>query len=101
MSVFRDEPDWERLPASSPTALRRVLKRALAKESKNRLQHIGDARVEIDDAALASDPEVDNETFPERRGRVWAMAVVAGVTTLSLLDYLYGSRQILRAVLAE
>jgi Tol biopolymer transport system component len=47
-SVVRDEPDWTCLPATTPTTVRRLLLRCLAKDPKRRLQDIGDARIEIE-----------------------------------------------------
>src|SRR5262249_50432994 len=48
-SVSKTEPDWQRLPADTPMSLRRLLKRCLAKDPKDRQQAIGDARLEIVD----------------------------------------------------
>ena len=81
-AVLKSEPDWRRVPASSPLALRRLLKRMLTKERKRRLQHIGDARVEVEDAASDGDTAAeDNRVPPERRGLVLAVVAVvaAGV----------------------
>src|SRR5262249_23204725 len=47
-AVVRDDPDWTRVPATTPTAIRRLLLRCLAKDPKRRLQDIGDARIEIE-----------------------------------------------------
>ena len=46
-SVVRDDPDWSRLPADTPAALRRLLERCLVKDPRNRLRDIGDARIEL------------------------------------------------------
>ena len=53
-AVLQVEPRWDALPASTPQALRKLLSRCLVKDRKNRLQHIGDVRVEISD--LLADP---------------------------------------------
>src|SRR5262245_5939662 len=45
--VFKSAPDWTRLPADTPPAIRRLLRRCLQKDSKLRLRDIGDARIEI------------------------------------------------------
>src|SRR5262249_14363839 len=57
-AALRDEPDWNTLPASVPPTVRRLLKRCLRKDPEKRLQHIGDARLEL----LELDTE--NETAP-------------------------------------
>ena len=49
-AVLGKEPDWSRVPTAMPQAVRRLLERALRKDVLNRLQHIGDARVELSDA---------------------------------------------------
>ncbi len=46
--ILEREPDWSALPAATPAAVRRVLLRCLAKDSKQRLRDIGDVRIEID-----------------------------------------------------
>lgn len=46
-SILRDEIDWDRLPSSSPPGLRRLLRRCLMKDPGDRLQDIGDARIEL------------------------------------------------------
>jgi serine/threonine-protein kinase len=45
--VFKGEPDWGRLPAETPEGIRRLMRRCLQKDRRERLQHIGDARIEI------------------------------------------------------
>ena len=36
--VLKDEPDWSRLPGSTPAALHQLLRRCLMKDPKQRLQ---------------------------------------------------------------
>ena len=48
-AVLHAEPDWHALPGSVPPAIRRLLRRCLERDRKPRLQHIGDARIEIDE----------------------------------------------------
>jgi eukaryotic-like serine/threonine-protein kinase len=78
--VLKTDPDWRHLPAQTPASIRRLLRRCLEKEPRQRLQHIGDARLEIEEA-LAS-PAPDSSTPPgsfRRRERLALMsaAVVA------------------------
>src|SRR5262245_27926173 len=49
-TVIRADPDFSALPAITPAPIRRLLKRCLEKDPKNRLPDIGVARMEIDDA---------------------------------------------------
>ena len=46
--ILEREPDWSALPAAAPAPIRRLLLRCLAKDPKQRLRDIGDARIEID-----------------------------------------------------
>ena len=76
-AVLRDEPDWQALPTDTPPNIRRLLRRCLAREPRSRLQHIGDARldlVEIDDAI--ADADVARQARQRRRA---LMAIAAAV----------------------
>ena len=50
-AVVTAEPDWQRLPETTPPAVRSLLRRCLQKAPARRLQTIADARIEIEDAA--------------------------------------------------
>jgi eukaryotic-like serine/threonine-protein kinase len=52
--VIEREPDWSRLPADTPAPIARLLRRTLVKDPKRRLQSIGDARLELDEAGSPS-----------------------------------------------
>ena len=49
-AVLRDDPDWHGLPSGTPANIARLLRRCLRRDLRNRLQHIGDARLEIAEA---------------------------------------------------
>jgi Tol biopolymer transport system component len=53
-SVLDHEPNWAALPTATPTSIRRLLERCLAKNPKDRLRDVGDARHELDDALTSS-----------------------------------------------
>src|SRR5215468_4646957 len=53
-NVLHQEPVWDALPASTPESIRRLLRRCLKKDAARRLQDIGDARIEIEDALQPS-----------------------------------------------
>ncbi|HEU4935344.1 MAG TPA: protein kinase [Vicinamibacterales bacterium] len=57
-AVVRAEPNWSRLPANTPAAFRRLLRRSLVKDRKHRLADIADARLELDE--IATNPAADN-----------------------------------------
>jgi len=54
VNILEREPDWTLLPARTPVALRKLLQRCLAKNPKDRLQAIGDARLSLEE--LISNP---------------------------------------------
>jgi serine/threonine protein kinase/Tol biopolymer transport system component len=58
--ILEREPDWSALPAATPTPIRRLVLRCLAKDPKQRLRDIGDVRIEIDaiDEVLPGAPDV-------------------------------------------
>jgi len=48
-AVVTREPDWTALPAETPTAVRRLLRRCLEKDVKRRLRDAGDASLLLED----------------------------------------------------
>ena len=49
VAVLEHDPDWSRLPLSTPEALRRLLDRCLTKDPRRRLRDIGDVVLELQD----------------------------------------------------
>jgi serine/threonine-protein kinase len=91
--VITQPPPWDTLPAATPQAVRRLLRRCLEKDPKNRLQSAGDVRLEIDEclSAPAVDPStpgvVTVTTQPPRWQRVlpWTIAaLLAGALAAAL-----------------
>jgi Tol biopolymer transport system component/tRNA A-37 threonylcarbamoyl transferase component Bud32 len=52
-AVLDREPDWQALPGETPTAVLRLLRRCLQKETGKRLRDIGDARLELEELVAA------------------------------------------------
>jgi serine/threonine protein kinase len=48
-SILNREPNWESLPKDVPESIRRLLRRCLDKDPRQRMHHIADARIELDD----------------------------------------------------
>ncbi|MFP5230856.1 MAG: protein kinase domain-containing protein [Acidobacteriota bacterium] len=59
-AVLTNAPRFDLLPASTPPRIRQLIERCLQKDTRQRLQAIGDARIEIEDAlaARSATPEV-------------------------------------------
>ena len=50
-AVLESEPDWTALPPTVPPNVQRLLRRCLEKDARRRLKDMGDARLELEDAA--------------------------------------------------
>ncbi len=55
-AIVKSEPDWGRLPSNTPAIVQRLLRRTLQKDRTKRLQHIGDARLDLDEALNSPEP---------------------------------------------
>jgi hypothetical protein len=62
--ILRGDPDWNALPASTPAAVRKLLRGCLNKDRRDRLPDIGVARLEINEALTA--PSGDGVTTTMR-----------------------------------
>jgi serine/threonine-protein kinase len=84
-SVLKSEPDWTWLSVRSQQALalKRLLARCLTKDAKNRLQSMGDARIEIAEMLSAATEEspmpstASTDSPLGRRAIPWAVTVAA------------------------
>ena len=50
-AILEREPDWRPLPPETPPEIRRLLRRCLRKDPGDRLRHIGDARLILEEVA--------------------------------------------------
>jgi serine/threonine protein kinase len=55
-AVLGVEPDWRRLPEDTRPGLRRLVQRCLRKDPHERLKHIGDARLDLEDERRTDSP---------------------------------------------
>jgi serine/threonine protein kinase len=77
-SVLKSEPDWNALPADTPPAVRRLLRRCLEKNPRLRLHDAADARIELTHAFDDPEPAAEISTAPRvSRGALLLMTVVA------------------------
>jgi Tol biopolymer transport system component len=86
-AVLRDQVDWSALPAETPPAVRRVLKRCLDRNPKTRLHDIADARLEMDEAIEAGGPAEASAVVAAPRGRhaVWLIVGLASGAIVATL----------------
>ena len=95
-AVMRKEIDLGRLPAGTPRAIRRLLRRCLERNPKNRLHDIADARIVIEDVVAGrfeelpapADPAV--AAAPSRslaaRALPWIAGLAVGAALFALVD---------------
>ena len=76
-AVLEREPDWAALPQDTPAGVRRLLQRCLAKDPRQRLHDIADARLEIAD--VLADPPQSAAAPGRTRPRVIVPVSVAAI----------------------
>jgi Tol biopolymer transport system component len=88
-AVLEREIDWSALPATTPPSVRRVLARCLARDPKNRIHDIADARIELEDRSeVAAKGAVARR--PSLLARVVPGLIAGGVFVLAALPFLRG-----------
>ena len=105
--ILRGDPAWEALAPSTPQPLRRLLRRCLDKNPRERLQAIGDARLEIADALSPSSEAApapagagpQRSVLPIVGAAVAATALVVGAATWMLKPGESGSTPITRSLI--
>lgn len=63
--ILERGPDWQALPKSTPTNIQILLRRCLEKDRRRRLQHIGDAAIEISETLNVPAVAPPMVTLPE------------------------------------
>ena len=86
-SVLKDSPSLDALPAATPLALRRLVRRCLERDVKSRLRDIGEVRIALE-GATESEPASSRQT---RQPLVWALAAVTAAS-LTLAAIALGNR---------
>jgi len=100
-AILRGEPQLTDLRPATPAPIRRLLRRCLVKDPRDRLQHIGDARIEIqetiDGVAEAAPASIAaGDAAPTAKRMAVAAALVVGLVLGTL-----GARTLWPAVPAE
>jgi serine/threonine protein kinase len=96
-SVMKDAPPLEALPPATPPGVRRLLRRCLERDPKQRLRDIGEARIALE-AALAGTPDDPPESAaavttraPTKPRSVWFAWMVAasalGITAAAVFSW--------------
>jgi hypothetical protein len=78
--VLKDEPDWTMLPTNTPSSIRRLLRRCLEKDRRQRLADAADARLEIDEALMDPTAELSpTAAAPRPPHRVAQLVIASGL----------------------
>jgi serine/threonine protein kinase len=99
-AVLTREVDWTALPAETPTRLRTLLRDCLARDPKQRLRDIGEARRVLDrliSGAPDADSDVSVASVPAplsalQRRLPWTIAVLGVLATLAFAVLLWRGR---------
>jgi hypothetical protein len=87
-AVVHHEPPWSQLPESVPLGVRSVLRRCLKKDAAQRLHHIADARLELQDAGNEPSSAVAGPIRTRASGGSPAIAwVLFAVSALAALAF--------------
>jgi hypothetical protein len=92
-ALIAREPDWSRLPPSTPASVRRLLRRCLNKDPKERVHDMADVRLEVEDAlaSLNEMPQAAKQGWPT--GWIgWALGLVATAGAAAALTWSIAQR---------
>lgn len=96
-AVVGRDPDWSALPSGTPDSIRSLLRRCLEKDVRRRLHHMGDVRIEIEDA-IAAPMATKVDLVPEPKslsgyGEIWPSSLrVSSASRWSLRSWSGPSR---------
>jgi serine/threonine protein kinase len=94
-SVLKEEADWSALPCETPPAVRRLLRRCLAKDARTRLGDAAAARLELTEAFDSPRPGESPPADEAEVGRARTAAVrlapwiAIGLAAVALLAYIF------------
>jgi len=77
VELLEREPDWDGLPENTPSTIRRLVRRCLEKDQRQRLRDIGEARVAISGASGWADDEQGGAVPSKQAG--WRANLVLGL----------------------
>jgi serine/threonine-protein kinase len=93
-AVLSSEPDWTSLPDQTPTEVRRLLRRCLTKDPRQRLDSAKVARFALEEAQPSTPPRPSDVVVASPVGRSlrgWITAAVAGIVGAGVAGYALGT----------
>jgi Tol biopolymer transport system component len=81
-AILRAEPEWSALPPATPATIRRLLRRCLAKDLRERLHDVADARLEIEEVRHGRIAEATTVAASGHRSQVRMLGALAATLTL-------------------
>jgi Tol biopolymer transport system component/predicted Ser/Thr protein kinase len=103
-AILTREPDWNSLPPDTPPSVQRLLRRCIQKDVERRLHHIGDARLELDDAAggdSGAEPPRPSDRPVWQAMLPWAIAAVCVVAAVVTIGWFGRNRTVPHAPLVR
>jgi len=85
-NVLARDPEWRALPAATPLAVRRLIARCLTKDPRERLHHIADVRLDLQEAhAPAAADDATGTIARSPKPTSWVMpAAIVGIGALAI-----------------
>ncbi|HKZ53169.1 MAG TPA: protein kinase, partial [Candidatus Acidoferrales bacterium] len=84
-AIIRQEPDWASLPNGVSVAVRKLLRRCLVKEPRQRLRDIGEARIALEQIISGAEP-LEGEPAPvvalashRKQALLWVSSLILGL----------------------
>jgi WD40 repeat protein len=81
--VLMKEPEWHALPPSTPPAIRKLIRRCLAKDRRERLSDAADARLELNEALTPGSGDAVDMTMLLPRVPLWRRAMLPTLALIS------------------
>ena len=84
--IIEREPDWDQLPPTTPRNIRVLLRRCLAKDLSRRLQHMGDAVIELDETLNMppDESEIAEPSAGRSRRILWRVGIACTLAGLAI-----------------
>ena len=90
--ILGSDPAHSVLPADTPPRIRRLLRRCLERDTRRRLQHIGEARIEIEDELTGATEPAETTTATASKRRPMVAAAAVGAVAVAVMAWQFGGR---------